>query len=81
MVLIRTEESENSWKVIVEDTGIGFDYNQFISGKLRNNNDSTGLKNIMFRLKKILGADIFVESDIGLGTAVSVIIPKKWNKQ
>ncbi len=76
IVLIRTEESENSWEVIVEDTGIGFDYSQYINDNSGNNNNSTGLKNIMFRLKKIMGADIIIDSEIGLGTSVCVTIPK-----
>ena len=38
--------------------------------------DSTGLRNIQFRLEKVMGASLKVESKIGIGTKVTVSIPK-----
>lgn len=75
-VVIRTEEDEHAWRITVEDDGVGFDEEAFRSGK-GGKKDSTGLNNIMFRLDKIMHAQVSVKSRIGEGTTVTVTIPKE----
>jgi len=75
-VTIRSREAEDSWVVEVEDDGVGFnvpEYERMIgSGK----HESTGLKNIMFRLDKVMHASVRIKSKVGVGTCVTVTIPK-----
>ena len=75
-VLVRTCESETAWMIIIEDDGVGFDCEQYLGEMKMGTSDSAGLKNIKFRLEKVLGAEISLDSTIGKGTSVVVSIPK-----
>lgn len=76
-VYVRTKEEFDKWVVEVEDTGVGFDVEEYYMKQQTGEGDSTGLKNIRFRLEKVMGASMKIESKKGTGTKVSVIIPKK----
>ena len=75
-VIIRTREDEDKIRIIVEDDGVGFDLKAFCEMLESGTIDSTGLKNIRFRLDKIMQADLVIESIIGEGTKVTITIPK-----
>ncbi len=76
-VTVRTKESDDEWIVQITDNGVGFDAEE-LEEKLRLGEvDSTGLKNIRFRLEKLLGATLSVNSIEGVGTTVVVRIPRK----
>ena len=77
VVALRTSSTERDWVVRVEDTGRGFDMKEYASRVESGAADSTGLKNIRFRLEKILGASMDVTSVEGAGTRVTVLIPKE----
>ena len=76
-VTVRSRETENVWIVEVEDNGVGFDVAAFEAAAAAGERDSTGLKNITFRLEKVMNARVVTESTKGVGTKVTVIIPKK----
>ena len=75
-VSIRSRELPEAWEVRVEDDGVGFDVDALqrdLAGGMR---DATGLKNIIFRLDKVMHASVTIHSTIGVGTSVTVRIPK-----
>ena len=76
-VWVKTAESENNIRITVEDDGIGFDLEEYYKRVTMGGGDSTGLKNIMFRLDKMMNASVDVESHIGSGTKVTIMIPKE----
>lgn len=76
-VTIKTSESEDHVFVVVEDNGVGFDIKSVQTEIFSGKRDSTGLKNIMFRLDKIMRASIDIKSRIGIGTTVTITIPKE----
>lgn len=75
-LIVSSFEEKNRFVIIVKDDGVGFDFKK-ISDEIQNGErDSTGLKNLIFRLEKILNAKVIVDSVIGTGTTVTVKIPK-----
>lgn len=76
-VLLRTFSNESAWNIQVLDSGEGFDVVDYASKIDSEGTESTGLKNIKFRLEKIMGATVDVTSVEGAGTCVSVSIPKE----
>ncbi len=76
-VIIRSKQEEETFIVQVEDTGVGFDTEKTYYAINDEKHDSTGLQNLSFRLEKILGATVCVKSKIGVGTVVTIRIPKE----
>jgi len=75
-VRIHTRETESHWLVEVEDDGVGFDVSLLKKAVATGDRDSTGLKNIMFRLNTVMHADVDIQSVPGTGTKVTITIPK-----
>ena len=75
-VVLRTRDAGNAWQVEVEDNGVGFDVNTYRREAKSGKRDSTGLKNIIFRLDKVMHAHVDIVSTVGSGTKVTVTIPK-----
>ena len=75
-VIIKTEETERATVVTVTDNGVGFDKDAYFHAVASGRQDSTGLKNTMFRLEKVMRASVSIDSRIGDGTTVTVMIPK-----
>jgi len=76
-VTISTSEDDNSRIITVSDNGVGFNtdiLNRKASDDLK---ESTGLKNLMFRLDKVMHAGIDISSTEGVGTTVVITIPKE----
>lgn len=72
-VLLSTFETDSSFCVMVKDNGPGFD-----TAILSNtDNESYGLKNIFFRLRQVVSAEINITSALGEGCEVVIKIPKK----
>lgn len=78
-VVIRTEKKKDTVLITVEDNGVGFDVEKYRADISSGNQDSTGLKNIMFRLDKMMHAAVDINSSIGSGTTVFITIPDKEN--
>ncbi len=72
-VTIRSYETFDAYVVEVEDDGMGFD----VDAVLNTDSDSVGLKNMIFRMKNLMDADVEIDSTIGKGTLARVSIPKK----
>lgn len=75
-VTIRSRETPGAWVVEVADDGVGFDTKVLRREVEEGRRDSTGLKNLMFRLDKVMHAGVEIESTPGVGTRVIVTIPK-----
>ena len=75
-VVIRSFAIDDEWIVQVIDTGRGFNSEEHGRKLAEWGEDSTGLRNIRFRLEKILGATMEVASAEGCGTCVTVRIPR-----
>jgi signal transduction histidine kinase len=55
----------------VEDDGVGFDMEELKKEK------SVGLRNIRFRLAQLAGGTMDIVSEVGIGTTVTITMPKK----
>ena len=73
-VKISSVEKDDSFEVIIEDDGVGFDMN---APKKDDGRSHVGMENTRRRLKEMCGADIVITSEVGKGTVARVIIPKK----
>lgn len=76
-VSISTRTSGNAYIITVKDDGVGFDYNAIHESVIRGERDSTGLENLVFRLEKMLSANVQIESQPGRGTEIVIAIPKE----
>ena len=76
-VTIRTYNQEENVIVSVEDNGVGFDYDKVMEEIKSGVRDSTGLYNLIFRFDLLLKAKLIVNSEIGKGTRIEIIIPRK----
>ncbi len=72
-VTVRTYETVDAYVVEIEDDGVGFN----AYDALAKESDSVGLKSLIFRLKSLMDADVAIDSRLGVGTRVTVTIPKK----
>ena len=70
-VKISSHKNDNKYYIIVEDDGVGFDVNKVITS------NHLGFKNSRERLRHFVNGDLLIESEIGKGTKVTVIIPIK----
>lgn len=73
-VTIATDETEESYRVIISDDGVGFDTQ---APKKDDGRSHVGMENVRQRLKEMMGAEVVIESTIGVGTKATIIIPKK----
>ena len=70
---ISTYENEKEIFILIEDDGVGFDINE-------QNNDGRshiGMNNIRTRLKEMMNAQVEFNSVVGVGTKVTITIPKE----
>ena len=77
VVTLRSWKDEDAWVVQVEDTGVGFDIHEYDERIRTGDIESAGLRNIRFRLEKILEATLTIESKVDEGTTATVRIPRK----
>lgn len=75
-VTLQTRDTESDWVIVIVDTGVGFDVESVLNKVESGEKDSVGLKNLIFRLENLMHADVRVESEIGIGTQITVSIPK-----
>lgn len=77
-VAIRTYDTEAYYKITIEDDGVGFiveNMEKGIEQDLRRSH--IGLKNVENRLRAQCDGQLKVESQLGVGTKVIILIPKK----
>jgi sensor histidine kinase YesM len=70
-VKVRVYETDSSFFVTVKDNGVGFDINEL------EETNHIGLRNIKSRLEAMCGGILHIESIIGVGTKITVEIPKE----
>lgn len=70
-VWLRTWEDSENIKISVEDDGVGF-----VPEELEKK-DSVGIRNIRYRLKHLAHGTLEIESQVDVGTTVTITIPKK----
>ena len=71
-VVIRAYETATHFCVEVKDNGVGFDTTLPIDEKKH-----IGLRNIQGRLKAMVNGELFVESELNVGTKAVIMIPKE----
>lgn len=70
IVILRTWEEDGNIKISVEDDGVGFEPSEL------EKKSSIGLKNIRYRLYHLMHGTMEIESHTGVGTTVTLTIPK-----
>ena len=65
-------ETDESYCVLVEDDGVGFNTNVLLDERKH-----VGIRNIRGRLKAMVNGSLEIESTIGVGTKVLITIPKE----
>lgn len=70
---IATSESEERWIVCIEDNGEGFDSHQLAEDSELH----IGIKNVRERLKTQISGELHIQSELGKGTKVEIVIPKE----
>ena len=65
-------ETDSEYCILVEDDGVGFDTNALLDERKH-----VGLRNIRERLKVMVNGTLEIESTVGVGTKVTVKIPKE----
>lgn len=71
-VTIRTKETANCYEVQIEDDGVGFDATK----KLDDSRTHVGIENSRERLAKMCGGVLAIGSKVGVGTVITITIPK-----
>ncbi len=77
-VRIATREEDGFVCVTVSDDGVGFDPDAMVE---QNGRSHVGLSNIRTRLKEMMNADVEIKSTVGVGTTVTIRIPRERNVQ
>ena len=71
-IRIATDENDNAWLIIVSDNGPGFDINE----KPNDERIHIGIASTKSRLATLVGGRLETKSEKGVGTTVTIIIPK-----
>ncbi|WP_411677791.1 histidine kinase [Caproicibacter sp.] len=72
-VKITVKETESAYCIQVSDNGLGFDPAKVQSG----DRSHIGIQNAKERVSRLCGGTLTVESHIGVGTNVTILIPKR----
>lgn len=75
-VTVTTGENEKHYIITVKDDGVGFDV-QNPDLKPSETHAHIGINNVRERLENMVNAKFIIESQIGVGTCVTIKIPKK----
>lgn len=75
-VYIKTYAEDNSWVIQIADDGVGFDVEEMWAQIKSGQRDSTGLQNMVLRFEKQMKATVDIRSSVGIGTKVTIYIPK-----
>ena len=74
VVTIRSKRYPDHVEVSVADDGPGFVYENVLKDKERSHN---GIRNVSERLKRVCGGELRVESVVGKGTTMTILLPQK----
>ena len=70
-VRVKIYETDSSYFITVKDNGVGFDVTELET------KNHIGLRNIKSRLEAMCGGILHIESIVGVGTKITVEIPKE----
>lgn len=70
-VILRTREDEENILIEIQDDGVGFHAEEL------NKSKSVGLSNVRFRLKNMVNGTMKIDSTPGVGTTVTIAIPRE----
>lgn len=73
-VTISTAETDTAFIVTISDDGVGFDMNAL---KKDDGRSHVGMENTRTRLREMCGAEIKIESTVGVGTTATITLPKE----
>lgn len=73
VVTISSQRTENAYRIIVSDTGVGFDVDRY----MEDGKSHVGLMNVRQRLVSSMNATVEIDSKPGQGTTVTVTIPRE----
>ena len=77
-LLLKTRESDDAYEVIIRDDGIGMNPAEQATDKMQQEDTGHyGLVNVRARLKRMVGGTLLTESVPGVGTTVTIRIPKQ----
>ena len=84
-VYISSFSDDKFFTVKIRDTGIGFDTSEILNDdsedrdtqKVTGQNMGLGINSSRYRLKKLCDGELIIDSKKGVGTEVTIIIPKK----
>lgn len=79
-VSVKTDTVEKYNRVIIEDDGVGFDYQKVRDEVEKKERQSIGLDNVMFRLTKQQNAKVVINSKMNVGTRITIWFPKERGK-
>lgn len=71
-IRVTSYETDTDYCICVEDNGVGFDTNKLLDDKKH-----IGIRNIRDRLKMMVDGTLEIESTPGVGTKVTITIPKE----
>ena len=72
-VKIRSSETDEYYRIVVSDDGIGFDASLHLDDGKRH----VGIRNSRYRIREMVGGSLAIASTPGDGTTVTITIPKK----
>lgn len=75
-VKLSTDLDNDHYRIIIEDNGVGFDP-QNPDYTPDDNHAHVGIQNVTNRLKTMVNAEITIESQIDVGTKITIKIPKE----
>ncbi|MBQ4487433.1 MAG: histidine kinase, partial [Oscillospiraceae bacterium] len=76
-VTIATRETDNDYEVIISDDGVGFDVT---AARKDDERSHIGMENTVTRLREMCSGRLNIESSVGEGTTVTIILPKEGQK-
>jgi sensor histidine kinase YesM len=78
-IILRVKNQESNYRIEVEDNGAGMTREQIdrILSESGKESSGIGLANIRRRLQMLYGTQLMIESVIGKGTKISMILPKR----
>lgn len=72
-VKISTSSDDRNYYVIIEDNGVGFDPDKYMSDGKKH----VGIANVKYRLEVLCGGSVEIKSEKDKGTVVTIRIPKE----
>lgn len=72
-VKIASRADESNFYVVIQDDGVGFDPNE----SLVDDGKHIGIANVKYRLAVMCGGSVDIQSEKGIGTVVTIVIPKE----